>query len=126
MKKEIIYVDDDEVNLTLFELQISKYYDVTLSSDPVAAVDIIKEKSIPVVITDFMMPKLNGMELVRKVKTVNPKTVCIMVSAFSHIQELDMSLIFDFVNKPYDIETIIGVIENGYNVQQNIRLENAS
>jgi len=104
----ILYVDDELMNLKLFALQFRKEYEVLTETDPSKVLTILQEQStkIDLVITDYMMPQINGMDLVRLIKQHFPDKICIMLTGFMVDEVLKdesaMSLIHDYILKPYD------------------------
>ncbi|MCE1245823.1 MAG: PAS domain S-box protein [Firmicutes bacterium] len=71
-KKRIVYIDDDENCLELFLYTFSKSFDITLVEETTNLSDVLKNGNFDAVITDFEMPDLNGLELLRKVKDEFP------------------------------------------------------
>ena len=63
----ILYVDDEKVNLFIFEKNFQGEYPVLVASSGPEALDILNEKNdtIIVVISDFKMPEMNGVEFIR-------------------------------------------------------------
>jgi CheY-like chemotaxis protein len=61
-KKQILYTDDEEINLKLFEFNFSKKYDVITAINPQEGLDCLKVMpNIKVVISDMKMPGMNGL-----------------------------------------------------------------
>ncbi len=73
-QKRILIVDDDANLLEVLQLRFAKTnFEVTVASDGRSALDILREcEPLDLVLTDFMMPELNGIELTRAIKA-NPK-----------------------------------------------------
>jgi CheY-like chemotaxis protein len=69
-RKRILIVDDDANLLEVLQLRFAKTnFDVTVASDGRTALDILRESEpLDLVLTDFMMPELNGIELTRAIK----------------------------------------------------------
>ena len=88
----ILVVDDDALILqALSRILQSEGYDVVAHSDPVKA---SQEEKFSVVITDFMMPQLNGIELLNRLKSSNPDSVRLLLTAAS-----DFKVASDAVNR---------------------------
>ena len=115
MKKQLIYVDDDAMNLTIFQIQFKKHFDIITTNDPADAMMWTSDQKIPILITDYRMPSLNGMELIHKVKEISPSTLCILLSGHTSQElDLDLDLVFGFITKPFEFKDLHQVIENGF------------
>ncbi|GAA3640689.1 hybrid sensor histidine kinase/response regulator transcription factor [Flavivirga jejuensis] len=108
------------------------------ASNGLEALKIIEQEAIDFIITDYMMPKLNGYEFVAKLKEHNNKTPIIMLTARTDINtKLDVLKlgIDDYVTKPFDKKELLTRIKNcikndtsrnSYNEVHNIELERYS
>ena len=92
--KKIVSVVDDDLNTTeLFHIALSENIDgisVISFNDPVIALEhfVANKDSYVLVIADLRMPALNGLELLKKVKTSNPKVRTILMSAYNFDEDL--------------------------------------
>ena len=78
MTTRILVVDDDALILTaLSRILQSEGYEVVTHNDPLSAA---REEGIHVVLTDFMMPGMNGIETLRALKTAKPDLQVVMLS----------------------------------------------
>jgi DNA-binding NtrC family response regulator len=117
MNRKIIYIDDEELNLQLFKEHFKKNYDVYATSSQLNALEIIERECIQVVITDYKMPFMNGLELIDKIKENHPETICMVLSGFLETEVVaDKSKVFNFISKPFKKEELIGNIENAFKI----------
>jgi DNA-binding NtrC family response regulator len=80
--QRLLVVEDDPVLQAIYSDMFSKKYDMTLAKDGMEGWEIFqKESGFPVVLSDISMPRLNGIELGRKVLKYNPETQIIFVTA---------------------------------------------
>jgi DNA-binding NtrC family response regulator len=80
--QRLLVVEDDPVLQAIYSDMFSKNYDMTLAKDGMEGWEIFqKESGFPVVLSDISMPRLNGIELGRKVLKFNPETQIIFVTA---------------------------------------------
>lgn len=92
--KKIVSVVDDDLNTTeLFHIALSENIDdisVVSFNDPVIALEhfAANKDGYALVIADLRMPGLNGLELLKKVKTSNPKVRTILMSAYNFDEDL--------------------------------------
>jgi two-component system, cell cycle response regulator len=68
MKALLLLVDDNEEILEFLEHELNEKYDILKAGDGQAALDLIKEKAVHLVISDVMMPVMDGFELCRLIK----------------------------------------------------------
>jgi len=82
----ILIVDDDLDMLGLLRLLVQRVapaYDVLMASDGQSALTHLETRPIALLITDYMMPNMNGLQLTAAVKTASPTTHVIMITAYS-------------------------------------------
>jgi YesN/AraC family two-component response regulator len=114
--KRIIYIDDEILNLELFKINLRNHYDVIVADCPVKAIDIINNEHLDVIITDYKMPVMNGMELIEKVKSdIRPNAVCMILSGYLESDVItDNTKVFKYIMKPYKKDQLIGFIETAF------------
>jgi DNA-binding NtrC family response regulator len=114
--KKIIYIDDEFLNLELFRINLQNHYDVVVTESPLEALKIIDKENIDVIITDYKMPDMNGMELIIKVKKeIRPGAVCMILSGYLEGDvSTDNSLVYKYIMKPYKKQQMIDHIEAAF------------
>lgn len=118
--KKIIYIDDDELNTQLFKMNFRNNYDVFTTLDPLNGISIIKNEKIKVIITDYKMPVMNGMELINEVKKFQPESVCMVLSAYLESDVItEKHKIFKYMMKPYKRDEITQNIEEAFKILQS-------
>ena len=114
-KYSILLVDDDQELLKVYErIMELKGFSVLIASNAFDALKIIKENSISVVISDIIMPKMDGMELLLKIKNIKPAVEVIMLTAEGSISGAVDAVkdgAFSYIVKPADIEELISNIK---------------
>jgi DNA-binding response OmpR family regulator len=108
MANRVLLVDDEEVNLDLMEqLVVAEGYEVIRASDGETALEMVKTTKPDVIFLDIVMPQMNGLEVLRKIKT-SPFSYAIpvvMVTAIAASEERIKSIhagADDFITKPFD------------------------
>lgn len=118
MQNGNLLVLDDDIKTREFlnAFLIYKGHRVFQASDACQALEIIEQNDIALVITDLMMPKLNGLEFVKKLKVIRPDIVTIVCSAFSNYEmtsNLLKSGVFMCLDKPFNLEEIETHVKRG-------------
>lgn len=115
---KVVVVDDDEGSREVLRLIITKKlgHTVFTASDGKEALDIIKKENPDIVITDFMMAKMNGLELIEKIKSLDgphKKIEVILVSAHgsmdTYLEAMNLGA-YEMINKPFHSSEIEKVI----------------
>lgn len=80
-KRTILCVDDDERSLSIRKVLLeTRGYRVITCADPECAVEMMRRGGIDLVLTDLMMPKLNGAKLIDQLKAIAPETPALLFS----------------------------------------------
>ena len=108
---ETILVVDDEKNylLVLTTLLGDEGYEVLTAQSANKAIEILDENEIDLIVTDFKMPGMNGMELLKTLKKKELSPPVIMMTAFGTIEKAVEAIkegAFDFITKPFDNEVL--------------------
>lgn len=113
MTKRILIVDDDESMLNLLNRLLRKKYEVVLSTSAKEAIRNINKQKIDLLITDLKMPEIDGIELIREIREMNPKIGIVMLTASgdidSYLEAMDLGT-FEYLTKPFDKEMLLRVI----------------
>ena len=106
MSARILLVDDEEVVIKSYRRILEEQkYQIDAQMDGGSALRAIGESPYDLIIVDLMMPKMNGMEVLRRVKETHPEIKVIMVTGMAQeeTQEQAMSLgAFHYLPKPFD------------------------
>lgn len=93
-KINVLYVDDEEHNLFSFKANFRIKYNVYTAISGKAALDLLKNTNISVIITDQRMPEMTGVAFLEQVCELYPDTIRILLTGYT-----DMSAVIDAVNK---------------------------
>ena len=114
-KTQIMIVDDEEKILNLMQHSLQDNgHNVAIFSDAKNAIEEIKKKAYDLVITDLKMPKLSGIEFVKKAKKISPKTDLVVMTGYPSVEtavecmKLGAS---DYIVKPLDLEYLNIIVE---------------
>jgi DNA-binding NtrC family response regulator len=113
---EVIVVDDDaSIRKRCVQLLHKKGYVVEGVSSGEAALPIIRNRFIALVIADVRMPGLNGIELLERVKKISPDTELIMITGYGTVESAVKAIklgAYDYLTKPFDMDKMLKVVEN--------------
>ncbi len=119
----ILVVDDEAPYCEALSLTLkSEGYDVTECTGPRQAACIISSEKFDLVVSDLMMPDMNGIELLKEVKKVKPEIYFIILTAFGTIENAVEAMkygAFNYVIKGSDIEQLLSEIEKITKISQN-------
>ncbi len=112
--KQILVVDDEPNLRRVLSAQLERDgYDVHTAEDGEQALGILKEHHIDLVITDLRMPRLDGMELLRRAQKLDAELPVVMITAHGTVDNAVEALksgAFDYLTKPFDqveVRTIV-------------------
>ncbi len=109
-KGKILIVEDEKSMREVLKILLEgENYLVTPVSDGLEGISYIDKDIFDLVITDVKMPRIDGLELLRKTKEISPDTLVIMITAFgtteSAIEAMKLGA-YDYINKPFKIDEI--------------------
>ncbi|KAA0550194.1 response regulator [Bacillus sp. BGMRC 2118] len=114
MRKSILVVDDEPITLRGIKKTLESWsegeYEILTATNAVSAFEMMKTKKIHLLITDICMPEINGLELVKQVKEINPFPVVIIVSAhsdFAYAQEAIEIGVVNYLLKPINKQKLL-------------------
>ena len=110
----ILVVDDDEAIRDALRVILEDDYDVVCVDSGFKAVEEIKNQVFDLVFLDIVMPEMNGIEALRRIKAHDKNLDIIMVSAIDRAQEATDSIkygAYDYITKPFDHEIILNRLE---------------
>ena len=118
MKDKILLVDDDAMILAGLKRQLRSQFCIETALSGKEALKIIDEKGpFAVVVSDYFMPGMNGIDFLCKVKKVDPDTVRMMLTGSADmstaIQAVNEGSIFQFHPKPCPADTLGQAIKSG-------------
>ena len=120
-RKQILVVDDEPNLRRVLSAQLERDgYDVHTSEDGEQALALLTEHHIDLVITDLRMPKLDGMELLRRISALEDPMPVVMITAHgtvdTAVEALKMGA-FDYITKPFDQEDVRTIVRKAVRTQ---------
>ena len=106
----ILLIDDEPSQVTSVSAFLKRRdYQVISASSGMDGIRILKGTRVDLVLTDFRMPAISGLDVVREVKKINPEIPVIVITAFSDPQDAVRVMkegAFDYLSKPIDLDEL--------------------
>jgi len=114
----IVIVDDEEIvtsNLKML-LRLEDFPTPNVFNNPVLALEFVKNNKVDMVISDFLMPEMNGIEFLKEVKSASPRSTLILLTGYADkenaIKAINEVGIYRYLEKPWDNDDLILCIKN--------------
>ena len=115
----ILVVDDESSYVESVKDLLRRQYRIFGTTDPFEALSILDEREVHIVLADQRMPKMSGIELLRRVRDKHPETIRVITSALYGPEELRISCnvgkdeedLFRYVGKPSPEDLVIAMQE---------------
>ncbi len=115
MERDILVVDDEpQMLIALSAILSRKGYRVTTTASSREALEILREKHYDLVISDLRMPNLDGIELLKRVRSLNSGSAVILLTAFGTVPNAVEAMklgALDYLVKPFSSEELERVVE---------------
>lgn len=111
MKPLVVYVDDEPINLTVFEAAMPEEWEIQVFDSPLKALDALTKLNPCIVVSDQKMPGMVGVNFLEIVKRTHPVTKRIIVTGYSEedlvVDSIRKAGVHDYIRKPWDVEDLI-------------------
>jgi two-component system NtrC family sensor kinase len=110
MTAHVLFIDDEEPNLVVFEAVCGDEFPVLTASSGAAGLQLMKDHEIGVVLTDQRMPGMTGIELLERVEVEYPDAIRLLITAYSDLQAAEDAInrghVRRYMRKPWEPETL--------------------
>ena len=121
MKHRILIVEDDPVFLRpLLRVVEAEGYEVRAAQNGEVALDLLRREDFDLVLTDKLLPKMDGIELVRQIKSDHPEVAVVIMTAHATVESAVEALrlgAVDFLLKPFDLTEAVLVVRHAIELQ---------
>lgn len=101
---KLLLIDDEEGIRKVFSISLkSDGYDVATAASGQQGIDLFQKEFFPIVLTDIKMPGMDGIEVLRRIKEINPEVEVIVITGHGDMESAIQSLHLgasDFITKP--------------------------
>jgi DNA-binding NtrC family response regulator len=120
----ITIVDDEEMVLTSLRsfLTLETDYNILTFESPVKALEKIKADTVNLVISDYLMPEMNGIEFLSKVREVKPQIPRIILTGYADkenaIKAINTVGLYQYIEKPWNNDDLLIILRNALEKQK--------
>jgi DNA-binding NtrC family response regulator len=118
-KATVMLVDDEDMIITSLKafLQLETDFEIHAFTDPEEAARFAESNAVDVAVSDYLMPKMNGIQLLGRVKQAQPEASRVLLTGHadkqSAIQAINQVALFQYLEKPWDNAQLLLVIQSG-------------
>lgn len=115
MPKILVIDDESSIRNTLKDILEYEKYETVLAEDGFEALEKMDQGPFDVILCDVKMPKMDGIELLDKIKDLDPDATVVMISGHGTIDTAVEAIkkgAFDFISKPLDLNRLLITIRN--------------
>lgn len=126
----LLYVDDEESNLRLFQNIFRRNFKVLTALSGKEGLQILRDQPVDLIITDQRMPEMTGVEFLVKAIEINPHPKRILLTAYADLDSIKGAInegkIYRYIQKPWDLHELTSIIKQAIEAfqleRENIRL----
>jgi DNA-binding NtrC family response regulator len=123
-KATILVVDDENGIRESFKMILKDGYHVLLAETGEEALELYKNNPVDLILLDILLPDINGIELLERLKGMDPNTEIIMVTGVKEIQTAVKAIklgAYQYIIKPFAVEDIINIIDRALEKNNLVR-----
>lgn len=111
---DILIVENEQVIIDAAKkILMPEAFSVDDASNSEIALQKLQQNSYKLIISDLMMPRISGIELIKKVNKIAPEIPVIIITGYAMLENAVKCFkvgAFDFIPKPFDVEELVGVV----------------
>jgi signal transduction histidine kinase len=111
----ILVVDDEEGPRLSAKMSLKDNYDILLAADGPMAIELVQKNKVDVAVLDIRMPGMSGVDVLERIKFLDPTIEAVMITAFETTDTIRQSLKLracDYLNKPYEVTALRSSVAN--------------
>ena len=126
-KETIVLVDDEDMVLTSLRsiLSLETEYEVITFTSAGEALKYVTDNSVDLVISDYLMPEMDGISFLAQVREVKPEIPRIILTGYADkenaIKAINEVGLFQYIEKPWDNDDLMLIIRNGIEKQKLLK-----
>ena len=122
MKQVILIIDDEEKIRSVLSKIVDQLDLIPLTAqDGLEALNLLQSKKLDLIITDLMMPQMDGLTFIVKSREINPRIPIAVISGYGDVKNATLALTrgaFNFITKPFTIKEVENIIRKGLRLRE--------
>jgi two-component system response regulator AtoC len=113
MKPTILIVDDEESLVRLMKMALEARYTLKSAKDGKKAIDAVKANPVDVVLLDIRLPEINGIDVLKQIKSIDETIQVIMITAVLTVNTAVEAMrhgAYDYITKPFNVDELEALI----------------
>ncbi len=115
---KILYVDDEEHNLTVFEATFEDYYEVRTAESARQAFRILQNEAIQVLVADQRMPEMTGVQLLEAVIDEYPEVIRLILTGYADmdavVKAINSGRVYHYATKPWKEQELKIILDRAF------------
>ena len=111
----ILCVDDDHDTLEIYNIMFSMFFNhVYIAEDGEEGLEMFQKESVDIVLTDYSMPKMTGLQMSEKIREIDATIPIILLTALENLEMLRHAIdlrVTSFIKKPISSESVFSTLE---------------
>jgi DNA-binding NtrC family response regulator len=129
VKRKVLIADDEKNTREGLKILLQdRSLDIRLAANGEEALQVVRAEPIDLVLADLKMPRMDGLELLRRIKEESPQTEVVILTGHGTIASARDALkqgAYDYLTKPVDIDELAALVDRVI-IEKNLRDENTS
>ena len=118
MKQNILIVDDESsIRESLSGILQDEGYEISVATDGLNALKVVEDEAPELIFLDIVMPGMDGITALQKIKEKHPDIYIIIISAYGNIETAVKAIkygAFDFIEKPLSLEKVVLTVKHAF------------
>ena len=123
----VLLLDDEEMvtrNLELL-LKMERGFEAVAFNQPGSALSYLQDESVDVILVDFLMPEMNGLDFLSRAKELQPGTTRVLLTGYADKQSAVRAIndvgLYQYLEKPWDNDLLLVTLRNAAERAQLVR-----
>lgn len=121
--KVLVVEDDSELRQTIAEALEKNSFEVAEAGDGVEAVERLEKERFDLAMLDVNMPRMDGLECLKRIKALDPSVIVIVMTAYSKIEDAVRAIkegAYNYLAKPIKHQAIVEMVQRALEAQQMV------
>jgi len=114
MRKKILIVDDEPGCREALKIILKNKYNIVVTDNGIDAIELIKQGGFHLIILDIIMPKINGIEVLKRIREFDTQLKVIILTAIKNkefVEEAEKLGVSGYIFKPFDVTKVTTIVD---------------